>query len=210
MTLAATLLGGMSGGGWGTGRRKVKVNVLGGMAMRKIDALSGLVVGVALAVAPVAVADGDSAGADFSWVLEGQIQSMNFLFESQATLAGVADKVIDVSDANPFLTIAQEDVNAELGAMLYGINWEDEISAEPGAYSLFNGALTQFIDSNNVLLFAILNGGDQIDFEDAADYLFGSDAAIAAGLAGDSAWEDAALFFQAGLADIGGYFAIDV
>ncbi|WP_234806858.1 hypothetical protein [Mycolicibacter minnesotensis] len=178
--------------------------------MRKFGVLSGIVVGAAIAVAPAAAADDDSAGVDFSGVLASQIQSMNFLFESQATLAGVGDKVIDVSDSNPFLTIAQEDVNAALGAMLYGINWEDEISAEPGAYSLFNGALTQFIDSNNVLLFAILNGGDQIDFEDAADYLFGSDAAITAGLAGDSAWEDAALFFQAGIADIGGYFAIDV
>jgi len=71
-------------------------------------------------------------------------------------------------------------------------------------------ALTEFVDGNNVLLFAILNGGDQIDFENAADYLFGTDAAIAAGLAGDSAWQDAADFLQAGMSDIGGYFAIDL
>ncbi|KLO27871.1 hypothetical protein ABW16_14965 [Mycolicibacter heraklionensis] len=179
------------------------------MDMRKIGVLGSFAAGTALALAPLAAAD-DSTGFDFSSVLASEIQSMNFLFESQATLAGVGDKVIDASEANPFLTINQDDVNAAFGMMLYGVNWEDEISSDPGSYSLLNGALTQFIDGNNVLLFAILNGGDQIEFENAADYLFGSDAAIAASLAGDSAWEDAANFFQAGIADLGGYFAIDL
>lgn len=178
--------------------------------MGKIGVLGSFVAGTALALAPLAAADTDSTGFDFSAVLAGEIQSMNFLFESQATMAGVGDKVIDASEANPFLTIDKDDVNAAFGTLLYGVNWENEISSDPGAYSLLNGALTQFIDGNNVLLFAILNGGDQIDFENAADYLFGTDAAIAAGLAGESAWEDAALFFQAGMADIGGYLAIDL
>ncbi|OBK85756.1 hypothetical protein A5649_01630 [Mycolicibacter heraklionensis] len=179
------------------------------MDMQKIGVLGSFAAGIGLALAPLAAAD-DSTGFDFSAVLASEIQSMNFLFESQAALAGVADKVIDASAGQPFLTIDKDDVNATLGTLLYGLNWENEISSDPGAYSLLNGALTEFVDGNNVLLFAILNGGDQIDFENAADYLFGTDAAIAAGLAGDSAWEDAALFFQAGLADIGGYLAIDL
>ncbi|ORV42822.1 hypothetical protein AWC02_15970 [Mycolicibacter engbaekii] len=177
--------------------------------MRKLGVVGSFAAGLALALAPVAAAE-ESDVVDFGPLLDFQIGSMNFLFESQAILAGVGDKVIDATDANPFLTIDPEDVNAALGTLLYGFNWEDEISSDPGSYSLFNGAVTQFVDANNVLLFAILNGGDQIEFEDAADYLFGSDAAIAAGLAGDTAWEDAANFFMAGIADIGGYLAIDL
>ncbi|MCV7382667.1 hypothetical protein [Mycolicibacter longobardus] len=180
------------------------------MNMRKFGVLGSFAVGTAVALAPLAAADDSASGFDFDSVVQAQIQSMNWLFETQATLAGVGDKVIDGSEAYPFLTIDRDDVNAAFGTLLYGFNWENEISDAPGSYSLLNGALTQFFNGNNVLLFAILNGGDQIEVENAADYLFGSDAGIIAGLAGDSAWEDAANFFQAGFADIGGYFAIDL
>lgn len=202
-------LGGTSGGVGEPSPGSQCEGRLGGIDMRKLGVLGSFAAGMALALAPLAAAD-DSTDFDFSGVLSTQIESMNFLFASQAILAGVSDKVIDVSEENPFLTIDQADVNAALGTMLYGFNWEDEISSDPGAYSLFNGALTQFFDANNVLLFAILNGGEQIEFEDAADYLFGSDAAIAASLAGETAWDDAANFFMAGVADLGGYFAIDL
>jgi hypothetical protein len=155
---------------------------------------------------------------DFSNILLGEVQSMNWLFGAQATASGFDTDLINVgtptaADPLQFDTVSKADLERQEGhafaAMLFGSNWANEISSDPGSYSLFNGALTQFTDANNVLLYALMTGGAEIDATqvDVNDYLFGSDASITAALSGDSFWEDAGNFFQNGLADLGGYFA---
>ncbi|MGV0732386.1 hypothetical protein [Mycolicibacter sinensis] len=174
--------------------------------------------GAAFALAPLAAAEtGDTpAPPDFSNILVGQVQSMNWLFGSQASLAGVEDGVIipgepTAADPLSFSTISRADLleNETFAALLYGPNWEDEMSTgASGSYSLFNGALTQFYDASNVLTYALLTGGGEIDVADAGDYLFGSEAGIADGLAGDGFFADFGNFFQAGVADLFGYFGL--
>lgn len=186
------------------------------MNIRKIGIIGSFAAGAAFAFAPLAAAEGP----DFSSILVAEVQSMNWLFGTQATLAAVDPDAITVGDptlANPlsFSTISAEDLeaNTAFAALLFGVNWQEEMSSDPGSYSLFNGALTQFADASNVMLYALMTGGDEIALEDAGSYLFGSDAGIVAGLAGDNAFEDFGNFFNAGLADLGGYFgagALDV
>lgn len=186
------------------------------MNMNKIGVIGSFAAGAALALAPMAAA-APVDPADFSSILVGEVQSMNWLFGAQATLAGVADGVITAGDptaANPlsFSTISAADLqlpaNEGFASLLFGSNWADEMSSDPGSYNLFNGALVQFTDGNNVLLYAMMSGGDQINVADAGDYLIGSDTTIAAALAGDSVWADASAFYTNGFNDMLGYFAM--
>lgn len=187
------------------------------MNIRKIGVVGAFAAGAAFALAPLAAADpGDPpVPPDFSNILLGQVQSMNWLFGAQATASGVDSDLITAGEptlADPlsFSTISAEDLteNPVFAAMLFGPNWEDEMSSDPGSYSLFNGALTQFYDASNVLTYALLTGGGEIDVADAGDYLFGSEAGIADGLAGDGFFADFGNFFQAGVADLFGYFGL--
>lgn len=186
------------------------------MNIRKIGVVGSFAAGAAFALAPLAAAEDDAPVApDFSNILLGQVQSMNWLFGSQATASGVDSDLITAGDPtaeNPlsFSTISADDLaaNAGFAAMLFGPNWETEMSSDPGSYSLFNGALTQFYDASNVLTYAMMTGGGEIDIADAGDYLFGSEAGIAAGLDGDGFFADFGNFFQAGVADLFGYFGL--
>ncbi|MEB3034322.1 hypothetical protein [[Mycobacterium] nativiensis] len=189
------------------------------MSIRKIGVIGSFAAGAALALAPLAAAAGDETPTppDFSDILAGQVKSMNWLFETQAKMAGFDADLItkgDPTSENPlsFDTIAKADLleSAAFGKLLYGVNWEDEIGSVPGSFSLFNGALTQFNDANNVLMYALMTGGDEIQLEDAGSYLFGSESGIEAGLAGDGFFADFSNFFQAGVADLGGYFGFDI
>lgn len=181
------------------------------MSIRKIGVVGSLAAGAAFALAPLAVAEGP----DFSSILVAEVESMNWLFGTQATLAAVDPDLITNGAPTPenplsFSTISHDDLvdNTAFAALLFGVNWEDEISSDPGSYSLFNGALTQFYDASNVLTYALLTGGGEIDVADAGDYLFGSEAGIADGLAGDGFFADFGNFFQAGVADLFGYFGL--
>ncbi|BBX23238.1 hypothetical protein MTER_26490 [Mycolicibacter terrae] len=186
------------------------------MSIRKIGVVGSLAAGAAFALAPLAAAEPP----DFSSILLGEVQSMNWLFGNAATLAAVDPNVITVGEPtleNPqsFSTISPEDLhdNTAFAALLFGVNWETEMSGDPGAYSLFNGAVTQFADASNVMLYALMTGGGEIAAEDAGNFLIGSGSGIAAGLAGDGFFEDFTNFFNAGVADLGGYFgagALDV
>lgn len=187
------------------------------MNIRKIGVVGSFAAGAAFALAPLAAADpSDTPEApNFSNILLGQVQSMNWLFGSQATASGVDSDLITAGDPtaeNPlsFSTISADDLAANEGfaAMLFGPNWETEMSSDPGSYSLFNGALTQFYDASNVLTYALMTGGGEIELADAGDYLFGSEAGIAAGLDGDGFFADFGNFFQAGVADLFGYFGL--
>jgi hypothetical protein len=182
------------------------------MSIRKIGVVGSLAAGAAFALAPLAAAEPP----DFSSILVGEVQSMNWLFGNAATLAAVDPNEITPGDPtleNPlsFSTISAEDLqaNTAFAALLFGVNWETEMSTDPGSYSLFNGALTQFADASNVMLYALMTGGGEIDLEDAGSYLFGSESGIEAGLAGEGFFADFTNFFNAGVADLGGYFGAD-
>lgn len=182
------------------------------MSIRKIGVVGSLAAGAAFALAPLAVADPP----DFGSILAAEVESMNWLFGTQATLAAVDPDLITVGAPTPenplsFSTISHDDLvdNTAFAALLFGVNWEDEISSDPGSYSLFNGAVTQFADASNVMLYALMTGGGEISLEDAGSYLFGSESGIEAGLAGDGFFADFTNFFNAGVADLGGYFGLD-
>lgn len=182
------------------------------MNIRKIGVVGAFTAGAAFAFAPLAAAD---TASDFSSILLGEVQSMNWLFGTQATLTGVEAGAITpgdptLTDPLSFSTISAEDLqaNTAFAALLFGPNWEDEMSTDPGSYSLFNGALTQFYDANNVLLYALMTGGGEINVADSGDFLFGSDASIAEALGGTGFLADASNFFQNGIEDLGGYFGL--
>lgn len=101
---------------------------------------------------------------------------MNWLFGTQATMSGFEGTIIKGTDVYPFDTVSHADLvaNESFASLLYGANWENEMSSgDSGSYNLFNGALTQFADGNNVLMYAMMSGGEQIDPTNYTDYLFG-------------------------------------
>ncbi|OBG02846.1 hypothetical protein [Mycolicibacter sinensis] len=185
------------------------------MDIRKIGIIGSFAAGAALALAPLAAADTPANPPDFSNILLAEVQSFNWLFGTQATLAGVDEGVITPGDptaANPlsFSTITAADLqaNAAFAALVYGPNWADEMSdGVTGSYNLFNGALTQFTDASNVLMYAFLTGGQEIDINNAGDYLIGSEDGIEHGLSGDGFLADFGNFTTAGFSDLFGYFA---
>ena len=169
------------------------------MNIRKIAAVGSIVAGAALAFAPLAAAD------DLTTTVDAEISSLNSLFESQASLAGVSADVIsspgvldtiplaDAPDTAPFTTLDYE---------LYG-PWASVLTldSDPGAYDLFNGALVEFDDAYNTLVSlaftsdALISPSDLIGLADA-----GLD---------DGSLTDATLFsdfLNTGLSDIVAYF----
>lgn len=173
------------------------------MNIRKIALAGGFAAG-ALALAPLAAAGTGSF--DFNDILAGEVSSMNSQFEGLATLAGVpSDDIVKGTTPLAFDTIDSSDLTKEFSTLLFGFN-PDNVSTDPGAYSLYNGATIQFTDASNVLLYAMLNNGDTIPAADASDFLLGSESGIEHGLAGGNVFADAGNFFQAGLADLAGYF----
>lgn len=167
--------------------------------MRKFGVLTGLAVGAAIALTPLASAAGDEF--DFNSILAGEIQSMNFLFETGAMLAGVdSDDIVKADGAFDTLSPDSTDNEAFL-SLLYGFN-PDNVASVPGAYGLFNGATINFYDAFNVGLYAVLNDGDLITAED----LLGSSANIEAALEGGTVADAVGYFLEQGVNDIFGYF----
>ena len=174
------------------------------MSMRKIGVVGTFAAGAALALAPLASAD---TTFDMTDTLNSEIASMNSMFQTLATLSGIdAD---DINTDGTFYTFSGDDLsdNATFASLLYGFNWEDEMSqGVTGSYNLYNGALTEFYDAYNAGLYALMNDGAVIDSSD----LFGSSATIDAALAvGDdgTGWDVASNFLENGFNDIAGYFS---
>lgn len=197
------------------------------MSIRKIGVVGSFAAGVAFALAPLAAAetstDTSTGTFDFSDVLVTEVKSMNFLFEAQAALAGVKDADIvkgAPTDVNPLsfdvMKAGGPLDNETFAHLIYGIDPEKAgESSLTGSYNLFNGAVTQFADANNVLLYALLNKGAEIDPTkvDVSDFLFGSDKSIDAALGGGGVFADFGNFFMNGVNDVMGYLdlpSIDV
>jgi hypothetical protein len=163
------------------------------MDIRNIAALGGLAAGAALTFAPLASAD------DLSSILDSEIASMNSIFVGEADVAGVGSDVV-TNGTNTFDTIPVADVNATLASELYGLNTTGNAVTDPGSYTLFNGALTEFYDADNALLYAALNNDTLIPASD----LFGSAHEIGIALGTGTDLGAAGDFFSAGLADLAG------
>jgi hypothetical protein len=89
---------------------------------------------------------------------------------------------------------------------VYGFN-PDNLSSDPGAYDVFNGALGEFYDADNVGLYALENNGAAIPELDAFDNLLITGASTAALDTGTVSGEFTTVF-DAGVADLAGFFDI--
>lgn len=183
------------------------------MSIRKIGVIGSFAAGAALALAPLAAAaDEDTTPKPFDWsgIVNSQHQSMNWLFNTGATLTDVPkDDIVAASDAYPFATISRENLleNADFAKLIYGSNWEDEMSSgATGSYNLLNGALMEFNNGSNTFLWALMNNGDTLDWDSGA--LFGGNAAMEIADNATSGWTQASDYFELGFQDILGYFAV--
>ena len=169
------------------------------MNMRKIAAVGGLAVGAALTLAPLASADALTDAVD------SEIASLNSLFVTEATLAGDGADVVTHAgsfDTIPLSFAPDTGTPTFLDYELYGLNPIANAASDPGAYNVFNGALTEFSDATNVELYSLLNPGVAVDTIPLTD-LIGSSTNIADGLA---ATDPAEFFFNFGLGDLSGFF----
>jgi len=178
------------------------------MDIRKIAVVGGIAVGAALAFAPLASAD-----TPITTTVDSEIASLNSLFTEETTLAGVPSAYITTGGTGVFDIIKPGDVtavelNTKFDDLLYGFN-PDNLTTDPGAYDLFNGALGEFDNAYNVGLYALENGGAFISAAGAPDDLIATGATSAA-LATDSLYGELSTFFDAGLLDLAGYFDISV
>lgn len=181
------------------------------MNLNKIGVIGTFAAGAALALAPLAAAE-EPAPFDWSGIVKSQHDSMNWLFTTGANASGVpATDIVAPGATNPFATISHDDLLAQeaFAQLLYGANWAEEMSSsDSGSYSLLNGAVMEFYNGSNTVMWALMNDGDNLDWDSGA--LFGGDAAeaiaTAAAASGDG-WAQAGDYFELGFNDILGYFS---
>jgi hypothetical protein len=168
------------------------------MSIRKIAVVGGFAAGVALTFAPLASAD------DLSGTLDSEIASLNGIFVSDADLAGDGTDVItngtNTFDTIPLQYAPDSGTPTLLDYELYGLNPIANAASDPGAYNVFNGALVEFDDAYNALLYSVDYSGALIPSSD----LFGSASEIGTALATGTDAGAAADFFSNGLADLAG------
>jgi hypothetical protein len=182
------------------------------MQIRKIAVVGGLAAGAALAFAPLASADDELSG-----VLSSEESLLNSIFVSDAAAAGDSSDVTAPTSTNPFDIITPADIATVQGTtaatettpfdyLIYGVDPSAAgVASDPGAYNVFNGALTEFSDAFNVEYSSLLNSG-ALD-TNVADYI-GSANEISTALSTDSVTGAATDFFNAGLGDLAGFFDI--
>jgi hypothetical protein len=168
------------------------------MKIRKIAVVGGFAAGAALAFAPLASAD------DLTTTLDSEIAQANTIFEGDLNAADVSSSDYTLGGTGVFDTINAGDVatvenNATFDDLVFGLNPANE-STDPGAYDVFNGALVEFDDAYNSLLYAADYSGNLIP---AAD-LFGSATDIGTALGTGSDFGAAGDFLSNGFADLVG------
>lgn len=181
------------------------------MNLNKIGVIGTFAAGAALALAPLAAAEEPEAF-DWSGIVKSQHDSMNWLFTTGASVSGVpATDIVPASATYPFATISHDDLLGQeaFAQLLYGANWAEEMSdGDSGSYNLLNGALMEFNNGSNTFMWALMNNGDNLDWDSGA--LFGGSAAIAiadaAATSGDG-WAQAGDYFELGFNDLLGYFS---
>jgi hypothetical protein len=121
----------------------------------------------ALTFAPLASAD------DLTATVDSEIASLNSLYESDATLAGVSADLTTPTDVTGVLdTILPADIATVQGdgttlydALVYG-PWASTLTADfdtaPGAQDLDNGALAEFDDAYNALAYGLAGDGSLV------------------------------------------------
>ncbi len=178
------------------------------MNMRKIAVVGSFAAGAALAFAPLASAD---TPIDPS-IIDSEISSLNALFTSDATLAGVPSTDIAGGGTGVFDTISSGDMTTVEGngstlfdELLYGFN-PTNVTDDPGAYDVFNGALTKFDDALNFGVYALENGGAALPAADFSTDLFGISGTAATDLAGETASQAITTLLTDSFNDLLGYF----
>jgi hypothetical protein len=173
------------------------------MNLRKIAVIGSFAAGAALSFAPLASAD------DLTTTIDSEISSLNSTFASEVGLAGDSKDLVTATapgfDTIPLADAPQTAPFTTLDYELYGLNPALAGPAgDPGSYNVFNGALVEFDDAYNALLYSADYNGALIPASD----LFGSASEITTALATGSDLGAAGDFFSAGLADLTGFFGI--
>jgi hypothetical protein len=170
--------------------------------IRKIAVVGGFAVGAALTLAPLASAD------SLTSTVDSEVALLNSLFTSDATLVGDGSAIIPPTATQPFDTIPLADaphtgIATPLDYLLFGLNPIANSSSDPGAYDVFNGALTEWSDAYNVELYSLLNAGALAPATD----LIGSSETIADafGNGTGSVSDVATYFYEFGANDLAGY-----
>jgi hypothetical protein len=183
------------------------------MDIRKIAIVGTFAAGAALALAPLASAD--PAAVDPTLVtstLDGEVASLNALFLSDATLAGDLSDVNVSTTPGVFDTIISTDVSKVQDSgttlfdyLVYGVDpLKAGLASDPGAYNVFNGALTEFDNAYNVELYALSNNG-ALDTT-AADYIQNSALDHALTLGSATAAFD--YLYDYGIGDLSGFLQV--
>ena len=186
------------------------------MNIRKIAVVGTFAAGAALALAPLAAADPDAAAVDpLAPFVTSEVGLANAMFQGDAFLTGVGGDVqtngpqgFDIINPADVATV-QGNGTTPFDFLIYGVNpSEAGLASDPGAYSLYNGALVQFDDAYNVGLFQLFNPTAPIDSIPMAD-LFGSSNSIAEAL-GTSAAMGGPVgdFLTDGWNDLLGFFGV--
>ncbi|MFL0180560.1 MULTISPECIES: hypothetical protein [unclassified Mycobacterium] len=179
------------------------------MSMRKFVVIGGFAAGAAFVLAPLASADTDPLAP----IVSSEIGSMNFLFGTDTLLAGVPSTDVttgpqgfDIIKPADVSTV-QDDGSTLFDHLVYGLNpTMAGLASDPGAYSVFNGAMVPLDDSINSLLYALMNNGDVLDW--SSGDLFGGDSAMDIASNADTGWAEAANYLSFAWGDLMGYFGI--
>ena len=176
------------------------------MEIRKLAVFGGLAVGAALTFAPLASAD---TPVDPS-IIDSEIASLNSLFAADTTAAAVPTADL-VTGTNEFTTIGQSfistvEANTTFDELVYGFN-PSNLTPDPGAYDVLNGAITKFDDALNVGIYALENAGANVPLADfATDGVFGFSGTAATDLAAETAPAAISTLLGDSFSDLLGYF----
>ena len=180
------------------------------MKIRKIAVVGSFAAGAALALAPIASADGLTS------IVDTEISSLNALFTVDTDLAGVSGDVVGPTASNPFDIINPTDVATVQGNgttpfdfLTYGLDPSAAgLASDPGSYNVFNGALVEFDDALNVELYSLENNGALMSDATATTDLIGSATTIDNALDLGTATNAADYFWNFGVGDLSGFLQV--